>query len=178
MPAASSAVSEVSLPVVVEVSAAPLLSTFILPVDGVESSDVVDDESADESCDSVEDSADDVDVESPVEPDVDAFDDEPEVDDFDDEPEVDDFDDEPEVDDSDDELDVESGSAHATPGVVAIAIPTPNATANPPTRPMYLALPMVIPSDTSAGDPDMPGSCPHDPISLLSEARRSRKFLI
>jgi hypothetical protein len=27
-------------------------------------------------------------------------------------------------------------SAHATPGVVATAIPTPNATANPPTRPM------------------------------------------
>jgi hypothetical protein len=43
---------------------------------------------------------------------------------------------------------------------------------------MYLALPMVIPSDTSPGDPDMPGSCPHDPISILSEARQSRKFLI
>jgi hypothetical protein len=34
------------------------------------------------------------------------------------------------------------GSAHATPGVVATAIPTPNAAANPPTRPMYLARPM------------------------------------
>ena len=113
-----------------------MLSTFISPVDGVESSDLVDDESADESCGSVEDSADDVDVESPVEPDVD---------DSDDEPEVDDSDDEPEVDDSDDELDVESGSAHATPGVVATATPTPKATANPPTRPMYVAVPMVIP---------------------------------
>jgi len=30
-------------------------------------------------------------------------------------------------------------SAHAIPGVVATAIPTPSATANPPTRPMYLA---------------------------------------
>jgi hypothetical protein len=37
---------------------------------------------------------------------------------------------------------VESGSegpAHATPGVVATATPTPNATAKPPTRPTYLA---------------------------------------
>ncbi|OBI81466.1 hypothetical protein A5663_16025 [Mycobacterium sp. E740] len=29
-----------------------------------------------------------------------------------------------------------AGSAHATSGAAAIAIPTPNATANPPTRPM------------------------------------------
>jgi hypothetical protein len=36
-------------------------------------------------------------------------------------------------------------SASAIPGVVATAIPTPSATANPPTRPMYLALPMMIP---------------------------------
>jgi hypothetical protein len=34
-------------------------------------------------------------------------------------------------------------SAHAIPGVVAIAMPTPKATANPPTRPMYLLVPMV-----------------------------------
>jgi hypothetical protein len=32
-----------------------------------------------------------------------------------------------------------SGLAHATPGVVATAIPTPSATANAPTRPMCLA---------------------------------------
>jgi hypothetical protein len=31
------------------------------------------------------------------------------------------------------------GSANATPGVVATATPTPKATANPPTRPIYLA---------------------------------------
>ena len=31
------------------------------------------------------------------------------------------------------------GSAHATPGVVATATPTPNATANAPTRPIYAA---------------------------------------
>ena len=37
-----------------------------------------------------------------------------------------------------DEADDES-SAHATPGVAAIAPPTPSATAKAPTRPMYLA---------------------------------------
>jgi hypothetical protein len=36
-------------------------------------------------------------------------------------------------------------SAHATHGVVATAMPTPRATANPPTRPIYLALLMVVP---------------------------------
>jgi hypothetical protein len=33
-----------------------------------------------------------------------------------------------------------SGVAHATPGLVATAIPTPNATAKAPTRPTYIAL--------------------------------------
>jgi hypothetical protein len=37
-------------------------------------------------------------------------------------------------------------SAIAMPGVVATAMPTPSATANPPTRPMYFALLMVVPS--------------------------------
>jgi hypothetical protein len=49
--------------------------------------------------------------------------------------------DEVDVDESDDEL-VEPasvGSAHATPGVVATATPTPKANAKPPTRPTYLA---------------------------------------
>jgi hypothetical protein len=32
-----------------------------------------------------------------------------------------------------------SGAAHATPGVVATATPTPSDTANAPMRPMYLA---------------------------------------
>jgi hypothetical protein len=36
-------------------------------------------------------------------------------------------------------VDPVSGPAQATPGVVATAIPTPNATAKPPTRPTYLA---------------------------------------
>ncbi|OBJ45275.1 hypothetical protein A5630_14130 [Mycolicibacterium mucogenicum] len=36
-------------------------------------------------------------------------------------------------------------SAHAVPGVLAIAKPTPSATANPPTRPTYMALFMVGP---------------------------------
>jgi hypothetical protein len=44
------------------------------------------------------------------------------------------FDDESLVDDA--ELD---GSAYATPGVLAMAAPTPRVTANAPTRPMYLA---------------------------------------
>jgi hypothetical protein len=51
-------------------------------------------------------------------------------------------------DESVEELGLESetdGSAQATPGVVVIAMPTPNATANPPTRPTYLALPIVVP---------------------------------
>ena len=46
-----------------------------------------------------------------------------------------------ESDESADELDEPGsvGSAHATPGVVATATPTPKATAKPPTRPTYLA---------------------------------------
>jgi hypothetical protein len=48
---------------------------------------------------------------------------------------------------SDGELLLESaGSASATPGVLATPIPTPSATANAPTRPMYFALRNVIPS--------------------------------
>jgi hypothetical protein len=48
-------------------------------------------------------------------------------------------------DESDDELvDPDSdGSAHATPGVVATATPTPKATAKPPTRPTYFAYPIT-----------------------------------
>ena len=48
-------------------------------------------------------------------------------------------------------------SAHATPGVVGTAIPTPNATANPPTRPMHFAVPMMVSSpeaDGSSGSTD------------------------
>jgi len=41
----------------------------------------------------------------------------------------------------DDELESD-GSASATPGMVAIAVPTPSATANAPTRPIYLACPI------------------------------------
>jgi hypothetical protein len=57
--------------------------------------------------------------------------------------------DEDDDDESDDEAElVESasvGSAHATPGVLATATPTPKATAKPPTRPTYLAYPMTTP---------------------------------
>jgi hypothetical protein len=42
--------------------------------------------------------------------------------------------DEPEGDELDDELEPD-GSASATPGMVATAVPTPSATANAPTRP-------------------------------------------
>ena len=41
------------------------------------------------------------------------------------------------------EADDEESSAHATPGVVATAPPTPSATAKAPTRPMYLAYGVV-----------------------------------
>ena len=48
---------------------------------------------------------------------------------------------------SNDEQVMESaGSAYPTAGVVATAIPTPSATANAQTRPMHVALPMVVPS--------------------------------
>jgi len=39
----------------------------------------------------------------------------------------------------------ESGDAHATPAGNATAIPTPNITANAPTRPMCFACPMSVP---------------------------------
>ena len=55
-----------------------------------------------------------------------------------------------EEDESDDELvDVESvGPAHATPGALATATPTPKATAKPPTRPMYVAYPITTTSQS------------------------------
>jgi hypothetical protein len=37
-------------------------------------------------------------------------------------------------------------SASAVPCPVMTAVPTPNATANPPTRPMYVAAPIAVPS--------------------------------
>jgi hypothetical protein len=59
-----------------------------------------------------------------------------------------------EVDDEADGSDVEPGedvsespvSARATHGEVATAEPIPSATANAPTRPIYFALPIVVPS--------------------------------
>jgi hypothetical protein len=51
-----------------------------------------------------------------------------------------------ELDESDDEDELESdGSATATHGVVATAVPMPSATASAPTRPMYFALPITAP---------------------------------
>ncbi len=47
-------------------------------------------------------------------------------------------DEEPDADDEDVEPESD-GSASATPGVFAIAAPTPSATASAPTRPMYFA---------------------------------------
>jgi hypothetical protein len=56
----------------------------------------------------------------------------------------------PDDDARDDELVPESaGSAHATACVVASAIPIPSATANAPTRPMYFAVPIVVPLSMS-----------------------------
>src|SRR4029079_2503461 len=57
-------------------------------------------------------------------------------------------------------------SAHATPGVVATAIPTPNATANPPTRPMYFAVPIMI-SSPVGGDADGPSSSTDESLCVL-----------
>jgi hypothetical protein len=62
-------------------------------------------------------------------------------------------------DESGEDADPASGAANATPGVVATANPTPNATANPPTRPMYLAQFMINP--------------PRSPIRLLPPAWHS-----
>lgn len=76
----------------------------------------------------------DVDVDPEVPLDVVLLDDEPDVD-VDPDESGEDF----EPDESDEDADPASGSANATPGVVATANPTPNATANPPTRPIYLA---------------------------------------
>jgi hypothetical protein len=52
-----------------------------------------------------------------------------------------------ELDESDDDEDAleSDGSATATHGVVATAVPMPSATASAPTRPMYFALPIVVP---------------------------------
>jgi hypothetical protein len=45
-----------------------------------------------------------------------------------------------ELDDEEDDEELESvGSASATPGMLATAVPTPSATANAPTRPTYLS---------------------------------------
>ena len=41
------------------------------------------------------------------------------------------------------------GFCRATPGALATAIPTPSATAKAPTRPMYFALPIVVPPSMS-----------------------------
>lgn len=52
------------------------------------------------------------------------------------------------------------GSAHTTPGAVAMAMPTPNATANPPIRPMYFALPIVVPlANHACGAVQAPTPC-------------------
>ena len=60
---------------------------------------------------------------------------------------------EPDVEPCEPDEDVEPvsyGSASATPGLFAIPAPTPSATANAPTRPMYIAVPMVLPSPAKA----------------------------
>jgi len=53
-------------------------------------------------------------------------------------------------DDEEPEADDESadGSATATHGVVATAVPMPSATASAPPRPTYFALPIVVPPRT------------------------------
>ena len=80
------------------------------------------------------------------------------------------------VDDApDDELVPEAaGSAHATAGVVASAIPIPSATANTPTRPMYSALPIVVPLSMSGRtDGHRVGRVSPSESSLACGAKRS-----
>ena len=69
-----------------------------------------------------------------------------------------DFDEESDADGEDVEP-ASDGSASATPGVFAIAAPTPSATASAPTRPMYFAVPIVVPSPVE-GDADSPSRAP------------------
>jgi hypothetical protein len=111
--ASSSADFAPALPAFVDVIAPPELSTCIPPV-----------ESPDSPASSAPSPVSD--VVSPDEP-AEPVEGEPEV-----PPDVD-------ADESVDDVDPASGSAHATPGVLATAAPTPNATANAPTRPTYLA---------------------------------------
>ena len=111
-----------------------------------------------------------VDVE-PCEPDVESVESDVELDsDFDEEsdaaePDVEsdveldsDFDEESAADGEDVEPESD-GSASATPGVFAIAAPTPSATASAPTRPMYFAVPIVVPSPVESGA-DSPSRAP------------------
>ena len=76
------------------------------------------------------------------------------------EPEVEDN--EPDVEPCEPDEDVEpvsDGSASATPGLFAIPAPTPSATANAPTRPMYIAVAMMVPSPVES-DADNPSTAP------------------
>jgi hypothetical protein len=77
--------------------------------------------------------------------------------------------------DDSDELDpresVLDSSAHTTPGVVTTAVPIPNATANAPTRPTYLAYPTVVPPHKRRTERSKSAIDQHLlPISQLSEA--------
>jgi hypothetical protein len=60
------------------------------------------------------------------------------------------------------------GSAHAIPGVVATAIPIPSATAKPPTRPIYFAVPMVVLPQSLCAD----GSLKCEAVQLCAVRRR------
>ncbi len=96
-----------------------------------------------------------VDSEAPVESDApvaaDPF--EVDADGVDDELEVD-------ADDADDEA-AEPDSAEATPYPVRMAVPTPRATASPPTRPIYRAATIASSwtADPTAGNPSLVKAC-------------------
>ena len=92
--------------------------------------------------------------------------------------ELDDEDDDEESDDDVEEL--ESGSAKATPGMVATAIPIHTATANAPTRPINLALHMMIPLGSSPVQSCQSAiSCRDDVVARdqLVESNRLLEFL-
>jgi hypothetical protein len=119
---------------------------------------------------------DESDVESDIEP-VEPVESDVESDDveldsgFDEESDADGEDVEPESD----------GSASATPGVFAIAAPTPSATASAPTRPMYIAVPIVVPSPVEAMQTTRAGHrsaawCADGPSTVCTALRRLRFF--
>jgi len=65
-----------------------------------------------------------------------------------------------------------AGSANATAGVLATATPIPSATANAPTRPMYFALPIAVPSSRSRRNDGHLRRVPSSAMQIVTRVRR------